>query len=415
MNGAIAAFALTLCLGLPVVFGASRQHRAVDEGKGLRGDPSIDPHADLSKELVETTIARFPTGSSLGSWEYTRALFLLGELSVYERTHDARYLTYAEEWADAHISAQGSIDHPIDALDFMMPGDVAVALYRETGTQRYMLAANAVAGTFKKYPRTSDGAFWHSTETGREHQIWLDGSFMAMPFVVAQGSLSGHRDQALTEAARQLVVYATRLRDGHGRLYFHSYDESGTAAWANPTTYQSPAKWGRAIGWFGMALVTVLNAMPSAPAGVEEQEQRRQLTKIVQDLARDLAAVQDPATGLWFEVPDKPKLHGNFLETSCSSMFTYFIESAVQHGYIRASYEAQARRGYKGVLSMLNRDNDGRLHVQAICEGTVVGNQAYYLSRQVHTDDLHGLGAFLLMNEELQFQRSILDEVTTRP
>ncbi len=416
MNGALTGFALTLCLGLPLRLGLLGEKEAPQR----REAPSVDsyriaPHEDLSKEVVATTMARFPTGAILGPWEYTRALFLLGELAVYERTHDARYLTYAKEWADEHVTAGGEIDHAMSALDFIMPADVTVALYRETGEPRYKLGSETAAGAFKTYPRTADGAFWHSSESGREHQIWLDGSFMGMPFLVAEGSLEGHRKEAATDAARQLLIYATHLRDAHGRLYFHAYDESGQAQWANPATHQSPAKWGRSIGWFAITLVTVLNAMPDSPRDAEQQEQRRQLTKVMQNLARDLVAIQDPVTGLWFEVPDKPTLPGNFLESSSSSMFTYFLESAIQHRYIDASYEVAAQHGYNGVLSMLHRDSDGRLHIEGICEGTVVGDESYYLSRKVHTDDLHGLGAFLLMNEELQFHRSMLDVLASRP
>jgi hypothetical protein len=36
-----------------------------------------------------------------------------------------------------------------------------------------------------------------------------------------------------------------------------------------------------------------------------------------------------------------------------------------------------------------------------ICEGTNVGDLAFYLARKRNTNDFHGLGAFLIMNEEL--------------
>ncbi len=49
----------------------------------------------------------------------------------------------------------------------------------------------------------------------------------------------------------------------------------------------------------------------------------------------------------------------------------------------------------------MSRSGDGQAHVSGICGGTNVGNQAYYFARQRKTDDLHGLGAFLIMNEQL--------------
>jgi unsaturated rhamnogalacturonyl hydrolase len=372
-------------------------------------DASPSAIADISKDVVDTTITRLQTASALGPWEYSRALFLLGELSVYQRTRDPRYLTYARAWADSHIDAHGSIDRPIDALDFIMPGNVAIILYQETDKKKYKLAADRLAKVFKKYPRTSDGGFWHAIDNGREHQLWLDGTYMALPFIVKQGVLSGNRNKTDEEAVRQLLVYGAHLRDAHGPLYFHAYDELGKAPWANPITHQSSVKWGRAIGWYGMALVDVLEAMPQSPATAEERAQRQQLIAIVQNMAHDLVGFQDPTTGLWFQIVDKPKLKGNFLETSSSSMFTYFLDSAVKHGYIDSSYRAAAQRGYRGVLSKVVLGTDGHFHIKDICEGTNVGDQAYYLGRKLYTDDFHGLGAFLLMNEEVQFNRSMMD------
>ena len=374
--------------------------------------PVAQSATDISKDVVDATIERLPTASDLGAWEYSRALFLMGELSVYQRTHDPKYLTYAKAWADSHIDAKGSIDRPIDALDFIMPGNVAISLYRETGDKKYKVAADRLAEIFKTYPRTADGGFWHAMNGERDHQLWLDGTFMALPFLVRQGALSGHQAEVDAEAVRQLLVYGLHTRDANGPLYFHAYDESGHATWADPVTHQASVKWGRAIGWYCVALVDVLEAMPQSPATAEEKAQRQQLIAIVQKMASDLVAVQDPATGLWFQIMDKPKLKGNFLETSSSSMFTYFLDSAVKHGYIDASYQTAAQHGYQGVLSKVVTGADGHLHIKDICEGTNVGDQAYYLERKVNTDDFHGLGAFLMMNEEVQYNRSMMDDVS---
>ena len=363
---------------------------------------------DISKGVVDTTIARFPTGPDLGPWEYSRALFLLGELSVYRRTHDQNYLAYAKAWEDSHANDQGQVDRPIDALDFIEPANVAISLYQQTGEAKYKVTADRVADVFKGYPHTSDGGFWHAINSGREHQLWLDGTFMAVPFIIRQGALSGHSSEANAEAIHQLLVYGSNLRDKNGPLYFHAYDESGKAPWADPVTHQSHVKWGRAIGWYCIALVDLLDVLPESPATAKEKAERQELIAIVQNMARDLVATQDPATGLWFQIIDKPKLEGNFLETSSSSMFTYFLDVAVKRGYIDASYKTAMQRGYRGVLSKVVVDADGHYHINDICEGTNVGDQASYLARKHGTDDFHGLGAFLLMNEEVQFNQTMM-------
>lgn len=360
------------------------------------------PSVDLSRDIVDTTVARMPTASALGEWEYSRALFLMGELSVFNRTHDPSYLAYAKAWVDMHVDAHGNIDHPINALDFIMPGNVLLDIYSETGDERYRQAASSIYAVYASYPRTSDGAFWHAETANRQHQLWLDGTFMALPFLVRYGALSGHAAEANHEAARQLIVYAKHLHDAHGPLFYHAYDESGKAPWADAKTHQSSVKWARGIGWYALAIVIVLDAMPALPATPEAKRDKQQLLSIVHNLAHDLRLFQDPSTGLWFQIIDQPALKGNFLETSSSCMFTYFLDRAVKRGYLGASYRMAAQRGYAGVRSVVVLGGDGHYHVTGICEGTNVGDTLSYLTRKRKTDDFHGLGAFLLMNEEVQ-------------
>ncbi|HEV7898492.1 MAG TPA: glycoside hydrolase family 88 protein [Planosporangium sp.] len=102
-------------------------------------------------------------------------------------------------------------------------------------------------------------------------------------------------------------------------------------------------------------------------------------------------------SGRWFQLVAKPGLSGNFTETSCSSTYTYTISRAVEKGYVDAGYRAVSAKGYQGVLARVSSTGD----VREICVGTNVGNQAYYLARPRKTNDLHGLGAFLIMNEQL--------------
>jgi unsaturated rhamnogalacturonyl hydrolase len=180
MKFVIAALAGCLLL-LQGVSGQALASKSMKKARTLSAGESVAAGADLSKDIVDTTINRLPTPATLGESEYSRALFLLGDLSVYRPTHDPKYLAYAKSRADSHISTQGEIDRPVDALDFIMPGNVAVALSQETSEERYKLAADHLAEFFKTYPRTSDCAFWHAMNNGREHQLWLDGVYMALP------------------------------------------------------------------------------------------------------------------------------------------------------------------------------------------------------------------------------------------
>jgi unsaturated rhamnogalacturonyl hydrolase len=350
--------------------------------------------ADLSVAMVETTMRRFPDASTLGTWGYQQALFLFGEFLVYKRTHDARYLTYIRSWADANVDKDGAIDRPIDSLDYMLPGRLMLQLYKETGDQRYAAAARTIRRRLDTYPRTEDGAFWHATT--RQHQLWLDGTYMSLPFLVEYGEAFNDRKYAYDEAAKQLLLYAHHLNDPQTGLFFHGYDESGAQPWADPVTHRSGFFWARSIGWFGMALIDVLANMP------KDHPHRAELIALVRQLAQAYEKYQDQATGLWFNVVNRPREPGNWPETSASSMYTYMLENGVERGYLDAKDRSVACKGYRGVLSQLTATSDGDLHIADICDGTDVSGLAYYLARPRKTDDLHGLGAFLIMNERMR-------------
>jgi len=348
---------------------------------------------DWSRALADSSMKRYPNPVDLGSWGYAKALYLYGQYLVWKRTGDRKYLDYIEGWVDSHVDAEGHIDKKMDALDNMLPGNLLLALYTETRQEKYRRAAETIRHRLETYPRTSDGGLWHATT--REHQLWLDGMYMSMPFLVRYGKLFNESEYANDEAAKQLLIYASHLHDPATGLLYHAYDESGKSKWADPVTHHSPEFWCRAIGWYGMALIEVLEEMP------RNHPKRGQLVTLVQQLVKAFAKYQDPKAGLWYEVVDKGNRPDNWLETSSSSMYTYIIARSVQRGYVSKKSMKVACKGYRGVLTRLARDLYGTTHLSGICEGTNVGDVAFYLARKQNVDDFHGLGAFLIMNEQL--------------
>ena len=345
-------------LALGAVMGLALSAGAQSGAVTLPANAAARLPADISKAVVETTMRDHPSATELGNWGYTQALYLYGEYLVYERTHDPRYLAYIKSWADAHVDAQGKIDKPINALDYMLPGNLMLILYRETGEAKYKAAATEIWDRLTTtYPRTQDGGFWHATS--RQHQLWLDGVYMSLPFMVHYGEAFGQQKYAYDETSKQLLIYASHLNDPASGLLFHAYDESGTQKWADPVTHHSSVFWARSIGWYGMALIDVLEKMPA------DHPNRPKLIALVRQLVQAYAKYQDPKTGLWYNVVNKPNQPGNWLETSASSMYIYTISKAVERGYVSRKYEKVACRGYSGVLSQLSVNANGGID---ICE-----------------------------------------------
>ncbi|MGJ5752131.1 unsaturated rhamnogalacturonyl hydrolase [Streptomyces puniciscabiei] len=349
---------------------------------------------DWSTAVVDSTMARY-TPATIGGWSYPVGLYLYGQYLVYRRTHDPRLLTYIKAYVDRFVHSDGTIDQSFDSLDSMQAGRLLVILHHETGQDRYRRAARRIRGRLNSYPRTSDGGFWHADTSGRAHQLWADGAYMVNPFLVEYGREFGDSAYTNEEAARQLSVYGGHLQVANGLLR-HAYDESRSAGWADPATGLAPEHWCRAVGWYAMALVNVLDAIPA------DQPGRPQLLGILHSLASALEKYQDPASGRWFQVIDKGSRPDDWTETSCSSMFAYALSRGARQGYLDPRFEAVARRGYRGVLARLSVGADGRTNLAGISVGTNVGDYVYYVGRTRATNDFHGLGAFLIMNEQLR-------------
>jgi len=361
------------------------------------------PVRDWSDEMVRSTMERYTPGT-IGGWSYPVALYLFGQYQVYLRTGDPARLAYIRQWADRFVGGDGSIGNSFNNLDSMLPGRVLLLLYKETGQAKYRTAAQKIRTRFNTYPRTSDpryppvGGFWHSTSESRVGQLWADGVFMSMPFLAEWGrdaaSSTADRDAAWNTAAEQMYIYGTHLQTANGLLK-HAYDEPRDESWSDDTTGLAPEYWCRAIGWYGMAMVQILDIIPA------NQARRPQLLTILQNLVRGFASYQDPATGRWFQVVDKGSRPDNWTETSCSSMYTYTIDRAVERGYVSSQFQTNADRGFEGVLQRISLGSDNRTYLATISIGTNVGDYSYYVNRTQATNDNHGLGAFLIMFEQL--------------
>ncbi|MER6567314.1 glycoside hydrolase family 88 protein [Streptomyces sp. NPDC001093] len=349
---------------------------------------------DWSTAVVDSTMARY-TPATIGGWSYPVGLYLYGQYLVYRRTHDPRLLAYIKAYVDRFVHSDGTIAQSFNSLDSMEAGRLLVILHHETGQDRYRKAARKIRDRLNSYPRTSDGGFWHADTSSRAHQLWADGAYMVNPFLVEYGREFGDSAYTNGEAARQLFVYGGHLQVANGLLR-HAYDESRSASWADPATGLAPEHWCRAVGWYAMALVNVLDAIPA------DQPRRPQLLGTLRTLASALEKYQDPASGRWFQVMDKGSRPDNWTETSCSSMFAYALSRGVRQGYLDPHFDAVARRGYQGVLARLSVGADGRTNLADISVGTDVGDYAYYVGRTRATNDFHGLGAFLIMNEQLR-------------
>jgi len=196
----------------------------------------------------------------------------------------------------------------------------------------------------------------------------------------------------------QVGVTGDHLRNPATGLLWHAYDESGMASWVKMPSKTNLIHWGRAMGWWGMASVMVLEAIPANDPG------RPKIEKGLADLVTALAKYQDPATGRWFQVVDMGSDSRNWTETSASSMFSYVTWWAYQHRLVDASFAEVATKGFNGVLQKVTKDANNKTTIATICQGLnvsddLVGN---YFNHGQASNDPHGIGSFILMWEGMQ-------------
>ena len=336
-------------------------------------------------------------------WSYDHGVVLEGFDALWQKTADKRYFEYIKKSMDNYVDANGNIFSykPEDCnIDNIKNGRSLLTLYRVTGKQQYLKAAALLRAQLNKQPRTSDGGFWHKKIY--PNQMWLDGLYMAEPFYAEYASFTKD-EKAFDDIAKQFILMEKHSRDTKTGLMYHGWDESKEQQWANKTNGTSPNFWGRAMGWYGVALVDVLDYFPA------NHPQRPALLAILNRFVTAIQKYQDPASGLWYQVLDKPTGKGNYHESSASCMFIYAVAKGVRKGYLPAASFKIAQKAYAGIAKdMLEKNPDGSLNLKGTVTVSGLGGKPYrdgsfeyYMSEKVITNDLKGMGAFLLAGSEM--------------
>ena len=337
-------------------------------------------------------------------WNYQTGLFLNSLLDLWIKTDEDKYIEFTQRVIDSFIDEKGNIktyqmeDYNIDKLN---SGRVLLQLYQITGKNKYRQAASILREQLEQHPRTKEGGFWHKKRY--PWQMWLDGIYMGSPFYT-QYSLLFDQPDGFDDVTRQILLIDVHTRDPKTKLRYHGWDSSNKQKWANPSTGCSPNFWGRAMGWYAMALVDVLDFLP------KDQHKRDQVIYILKDVCTAVAAYQDKESGVWYQVLDQDSREGNYLEASASCMFVYTLAKATRLMYIDSSYLEVAKKGYQGILEKFVRvDSNGLVNLTQICSVAGLGGEPYrdgsyeyYLSEPVVENDLKGVGPFILASLQME-------------
>lgn len=370
---------------------------------------------EWSERLAKSDMTRrgdrlFYAEGTRARWDYTTGLFASSLLKLAERTKNPAYAEFGARVVESFVAPDGKIrtykleDYNIDMIT---PGKVLLQRW-EQGHQSpaARTAIETLRGQMRTHPRTAEGGFWHKLRY--PDQMWLDGLFMASPFLAHYGKVF-EEPTAFDDVAKQLLLMDKVGYDAKSGLYYHAWDAKRVQPWANKQTGQSPHFWGRALGWYAMALVDSLDFFSPTHPEVDH------LNEVLRRVADGVVRWQDPKSGLWWQVLDQGDRAGNYLESTASSMFVYALAKGINRGYLpREKYLPAVLKGYEGIIrDFIRTDPDASVHLTRCCEvaglgytnskgRTRDGSFDYYVTEPIVDNDLKGVGPFILAGLEVQ-------------
>lgn len=336
-------------------------------------------------------------------WDYTQTLVARALLDVYNHTGDSAILNYVLEFADYFINDDGTIktykisDYNIDRVN---GGNFIYTLYDIRPQQKYLDAIEFSRSQLLTQPRVSEGGFWHKKIY--EHQMWLDGLYMAEPFYAHYAAIN-HEDSLFDDIVKQFAIIDRHTFDATTGLNYHGWDEACKQIWADSITGCSPNFWSRSIGWYVMAIVDVLDYLPVEHAG------RHELIDILNRVCNALLPYQDEKTKMWYQLTTLTDVEGNYLESTGTIMYCYAMAKGARKGYLPKEFLKIAQETFDGIVKYSTKVNeDGTVSITNCCAVAGLGGKQqrngsveYYLSEPIRDDDPKAIGPFIFAAYEL--------------
>lgn len=316
---------------------------------------------------------------------------------------DQKYSAYMENWVNYFVHADGSVtDYRLKEynLDRIFPGRNIMTVYRRHPEKKYRVAMDNLMKQLETHPKTNSGGYWHKNIY--PWQMWLDGIFMASTYMVQYAS-EFNQPEWNDVAVKQAIMAYEKTLDPNTGLLMHAWDESREQKWSNPVTGQSQWPWSRAMGWYTMALLDILDYLP------EDHPGRDVLTGILQNTCDALLKVRDSKSGLWYQVLNQGGREGNYLEGSGSAMYIYVFAKGARLGYLDQKYRKIAESAFDDFIrELVTVDDKGMVTIKNICGGCGLGGNPYrdgsyeyYITEKRFDNDTKGVAPFILAAIEL--------------
>ncbi|MCS7462120.1 glycoside hydrolase family 88 protein [Paenibacillus doosanensis] len=363
----------------------------------------------MAYELVEKLKEQYMAEEKWYSlrWHYIECCILKAYLDSYEQTGNQAEYRFAKQFIDRLYDENGripEIDPAYYSIDQIRMASALFPLYREENDPKYKFVMDQLYDQLKTYPRTPSGSFWH--KENYPNQIWLDGLYMGQPFY-AEYTKQFAETKDYSDTLNQIANVRKFLYNEANGLYYHAYDESREIFWCDKESGMSPNVWGRAVGWWAMALTDVYELLQGEKADIEP------LKALLQETVDGMLPYQHSG-GMWYQVVDKGDASGNYLESSGTLMMAYGILKGVRLGMLPKEYAVYGRRAFDGTVRQYIREENGEVLLGGICKSAGVGRNPdtgivrdgsfeYYVSgEQIADNNGHGVAPLLMAYNEIR-------------
>ena len=391
------------------------------------------PYKHYSEWMTHSEMQRVPHPYMLDfakkpRWNYAMGTEMSAMLDTYLRYKDESIYEYLKQYPEKMIDETGKnitgYNYDEFNLDNVRNGKFLLGMYRLDQKENYLTALKTLYKQLEKQPRTKEGVFWHKAIYA--WQVWLDGIFMGLPYYTEAAPMIKGEKKAVkiyNDAVDQIIKTDKRTYDEATGLCKHAWDETHTQFWANKETGLSQHSWARAMGWYTMAMIEVLDALP------ENYERRGEVISLFQKAMTALVKHQDAKTGLWYDVLDVNDKR-NYLESTASSMFAYCLLKGARKGYLDDSFRQAGVKAYNGIIKNFIKVNaDKTLSLTRCCEVSGLGpgitpqvekalkklnapkakenlrrdgSFEYYISEPIRDNDGKGVGPFIWASLEME-------------
>jgi unsaturated rhamnogalacturonyl hydrolase len=365
----------------------------------------------LTIRVANQAMERWPDGrlgpkGTPAVWGFELGIVLCGMDAVWRATREPAYFRYVQHAVDQMVQPNGTIDtyNPqAYSLNNILIGRELLMLYQATHQEKYHLAAKTLRQQIADQPRTPSGGVWHAKAT--PDLMLLDDQFMLAPFYAEYAAIF-HEPQDLDDVVKQFTLLEQHARNASTGLMYHGWDESGRMPWADKSTGTSASLWARGMGWYLMALADTLPYVPKSDPHYAV------LLAMLQRAASAVLKAQDVRTGLWYQILDRPRAQGNYIESSSVLMFTYAFAKSARLGNLPLTYGTAAKRAWKAIqVRFVHTSRPEQVEITGTVTHVALGatpaddgSSDYYLHAPVVSNDAKGIGAFLLAGSEMELR-----------